>query len=41
MMNIIKILLQFDNFETNFMKIQLSFLVLRKISENSVQFLKF
>ena len=39
--NFIKILLQFVSFKINFMEIQLSFLILRKISENSVQFSQF
>ena len=31
-----KFLLQFGTFEVNFMKIQLSFIILKKNSENSV-----
>ena len=38
MTNFIKILLQFDSFKTHFMKIQLSFIILRKISVRVSQF---
>ena len=38
MINFIKILLQIDRFVINIMKIELSFIILRKISENSVHF---
>ena len=41
MMNFIKILLQLGSFKINFMKIQLSFILLRKISENTVEFSQF
>ena len=41
MINFIKILLQFDKFKLYFIKIQLNFIILRKISENSVPFLQF
>ena len=37
MINFIKIRLQFSNFNIQFMKIQLNFIILRKISENSIQ----
>ena len=36
MINFIKISLQFDDFKIDFIKIQLSFIIFRKISENSV-----
>ena len=36
-----KILLLFVSFRIDFMKIQLSFIILRKISENSVHFSQF
>ena len=39
--NFIKILLQFDSLKTHFMKIQLSFIILRKISEKTVHFSQF
>ena len=38
MINFIQILLQFDSFKIYFMKIQLRFIILRKISENSEHF---
>ena len=38
MINYKKILLQFGSFKIHFVKIQLSFIILRKISENPVQF---
>ena len=41
MINIIKILSTFGNFKMHFMKIHLSFIILRKISENSVHFSQF
>ena len=41
MMNFIKILLQFGIFKLNFMKIHSSFVILSKISENSIQLLQF
>ena len=41
MINFIKILLQFGSFKIHFMKIQLSLIILRKISENSVHFSQF
>ena len=41
MMNIIQILLQFGSFKIHFMKIQLKFIILSKISENSVHFAQF
>ena len=34
-------MLQFSSFKTHFMEIQLCFVTLRKILENSVQFLQF
>ena len=40
MMSFIKILLQFGSFKINFMKNQLSFIILKKNSENTVQFSK-
>ena len=36
MINLIEILLQFGRLEIHFMKIQVSFIILRKIPENSV-----
>ena len=41
MINFIKILLQFGSFKIHLMKIHLSFITLRKISENSVHFSQF
>ena len=41
MVNFIKILLQFGIFKMNVLKVQLSFLILRQISGNSVQFVQF
>ena len=41
MINFIRILLQFGTFKIYFMKIHLSFITLRKFSENSVHFLQF
>ena len=41
MKNFIKILLQIGAFKIHFMKIQLSFMILRRISENSVYFSQF
>ena len=41
MINFIIIPLQFGSFQIHFMKIQLSFSILRKISENSVYFSQF
>ena len=41
MINFIKILLQFGSFKIHFMKNQLFFILLGKISENSVHFPKF
>ena len=38
MINFIKILLQFGGLKIHFMKIQLSIIILRKISENSIHF---
>ena len=40
-MKCIKILLQFGSFKIHFMKIQFSFIILGKISENPVQFSHF
>ena len=39
--NFIKILLQFGNFKIHFTEVQLSFIMLRKIPENSVHFSQF
>ena len=41
MKNVIKILLQFGSFKIHLMKIQLSFIILRKISEKPVHFSRF
>ena len=41
MINYKQILLQSDNFKIHFMRIQLSFIILRKKSENSVHFSQF
>ena len=41
MMNFIKVLLQIGTFKIYFMKIQLSFLILRGMLENAVHFSKF
>ena len=41
MLNFIKILLQFGNFKVHFMKIQLNLMILRIISENSVDLSQF
>ena len=41
MINFIKILLEFGNFKLHSMSIQLSFIILIKISENSVHFSHF
>ena len=41
MINFIKILLQLGSFKIPFMKIQFSFIILRKVSENSVHFSQF
>ena len=41
MINFFKILIQFGSFKIHLMKIQLSFMILRKISENSVHFSQF
>ena len=41
MINYMKILLQFGSFKIHFMKIQLGFITLLKISENSVHFSQF
>ena len=41
MINFIKNLLQFGSFKIHFIKIQLSFVISRKISQNSVNFSQF
>ena len=41
MIDFIKFLLQFSSFEVHSMKIQASFIILRKMSENSVHFSQF
>ena len=41
MINFIIILLQFGSFKIHLMKIQLSFIILRKLLENLVHFLQF
>ena len=41
MMNCKQILLQFGSFEIHFIKIELSFMILRKISKNLVHFSQF
>ena len=41
MMDLIKILLLFSSFHINLLKIQLSFMILKKISENLVHFSQF
>ena len=41
MISLIKILLQFGSFKIHIMKIQLSSIIFRKISENSVHFSQF
>ena len=41
MINLIKISLEFGSFKIKFMKIHLSFIILRKISENTVHFSQF
>ena len=38
MKNLTKILLEFDSFKIHFMKNQLSFIILRNISENLLDF---
>ena len=41
MMNFSKILFRFGIFKTHFMKIQLSFIIFRKVLQNSVYFSQF
>ena len=41
MINFMDVLLQFGSFDIHFMKIQLNFILLIKVSENSVHFSQF